>query len=50
MELRHLRSELRSFGSEAEFINADVRKEDDVRALVVIFFLQPVRPRLHGEG
>ena len=27
-------SELRSFGSEAEFINADVRKEDDVRAMV----------------
>ena len=26
--------ELRSFGSEAEFINADVRKDDDVRALV----------------
>jgi len=26
--------ELRSFGSEAEFINTDVRKEDDVRALV----------------
>src|SRR5258708_11030567 len=26
--------ELRSVGSEAEFINADVRKEDDVRALV----------------
>ncbi len=26
--------ELRSFDSEAEFINADVRKEDDVRALV----------------
>src|SRR6266478_1038652 len=26
--------ELRSLGSEAEFINADVRKEDDVRALV----------------
>src|SRR5208282_360865 len=26
--------DLRSFGSEAEFINADVRKEDDVRALV----------------
>jgi NAD(P)-dependent dehydrogenase (short-subunit alcohol dehydrogenase family) len=26
--------ELRGFGSEAEFINADVRKEDDVRALV----------------
>ena len=29
-----LEAELRSFGSEAEFINADVRKEDDVRALV----------------
>src|SRR5258708_10776518 len=27
-------NELRTFGSEAEFINADVRKEDDVRALV----------------
>jgi NAD(P)-dependent dehydrogenase (short-subunit alcohol dehydrogenase family) len=27
-------TELRSFGSEAEFINVDVRKEDDVRALV----------------
>jgi len=27
-------TELRSFGSEAEFINADVRKDDDVRALV----------------
>src|SRR6201982_235179 len=26
--------ELRSFGSEAEFINADVRKEDDVRDMV----------------
>src|ERR1700733_3673374 len=26
--------QLRSFGSEAEFINADVRKEDDVRALI----------------
>src|SRR5690242_4420755 len=26
--------ELRAFGSEAEFINADVRKEDDLRALV----------------
>src|SRR4026209_1678407 len=26
--------ELRSFGSEAEFINADVRKEGDVRAMV----------------
>src|ERR1700739_4096980 len=29
-----LAKELPSFGSEAEFINADVRKEDDVRALV----------------
>jgi len=29
-----LAKELRSFGSEAEFINTDVRKEDDVRALV----------------
>jgi NAD(P)-dependent dehydrogenase (short-subunit alcohol dehydrogenase family) len=29
-----LAKELRSFGSEAEFINADVRKENDVRALV----------------
>jgi NAD(P)-dependent dehydrogenase (short-subunit alcohol dehydrogenase family) len=29
-----LAKELRSFGSEAEFINADVRKEDDVRTLV----------------
>src|SRR3979490_822077 len=27
-------TELRAFGSEAEFINADVRKEDEVRALV----------------
>jgi NAD(P)-dependent dehydrogenase (short-subunit alcohol dehydrogenase family) len=26
--------ELRAFGSEAEFINADVRKEDDVRTMV----------------
>ena len=26
--------ELRSLGTEAEFINADVRKEEDVRALV----------------
>ena len=26
--------ELRSLGSEAEFINADVRKDEDVRALV----------------
>ena len=26
--------QLRSFGSEAEFINADVRKEDDVRAMI----------------
>jgi NAD(P)-dependent dehydrogenase (short-subunit alcohol dehydrogenase family) len=29
-----LAKELRSLGSETEFINADVRKEDDVRALV----------------
>jgi NAD(P)-dependent dehydrogenase (short-subunit alcohol dehydrogenase family) len=29
-----LAKELSSFGSEAEFINADVRKEDDVRMLV----------------
>ena len=29
-----LAKELRSFGSEAEFINADVRKDDDVRAMV----------------
>jgi NAD(P)-dependent dehydrogenase (short-subunit alcohol dehydrogenase family) len=29
-----LATELRSLGAEAEFINADVRKEDDVRALV----------------
>jgi NAD(P)-dependent dehydrogenase (short-subunit alcohol dehydrogenase family) len=29
-----LAEELRGLGSEAEFINADVRKEDDVRALV----------------
>ena len=27
-------SELRSLGSEAEFINTDVRKEDDVRNMV----------------
>ena len=31
---KKLVDELRSFGSEAEFINADVRKEDDVRAMV----------------
>src|SRR6266850_5653459 len=31
---RALIEELRSFGSEAEFIKADVRREDDVRALV----------------
>jgi NAD(P)-dependent dehydrogenase (short-subunit alcohol dehydrogenase family) len=31
---RALVQELRSLGAEAEFINADVRKEDDVRALV----------------
>src|ERR1700716_3764111 len=29
-----LAKELRAFGSEAEFINTDVRKEDDVRAMV----------------
>ena len=29
-----LAKELRAFGSEAEFINTDVRKEDEVRALV----------------
>jgi NAD(P)-dependent dehydrogenase (short-subunit alcohol dehydrogenase family) len=29
-----LAKELRAFGSEAEFVRADVRKEDDVRALV----------------
>ena len=29
-----LAEELRSLGAEAEFVNADVRKEDDVRALV----------------
>jgi NAD(P)-dependent dehydrogenase (short-subunit alcohol dehydrogenase family) len=31
---KELVKELRSFGSEAEFIKADVRKDDDVRALV----------------
>ena len=31
---RALVEELRSFGSEAEFVNADVRKEEDVRAMV----------------
>src|ERR1700710_977599 len=31
---KELVKELRSFGSEAEFINADVRKDDDVRALL----------------
>jgi NAD(P)-dependent dehydrogenase (short-subunit alcohol dehydrogenase family) len=31
---KELVEELRSFGSEAEFINADVRQEDDVRDLV----------------
>src|SRR5271154_5027353 len=31
---RELAKELRSFGSEAEFIHADVRKEDNVRAMV----------------
>ncbi|HJZ17185.1 MAG TPA: glucose 1-dehydrogenase [Stellaceae bacterium] len=28
------REELRAFGTEAEFVNADVRKEDEVRAMV----------------
>jgi len=32
--MRPVAKELRSFGSEAEFINADVRKENEVRALV----------------
>src|SRR6476660_5420068 len=31
---KELINELRSFGSEAEFIHADVRKEDDIRAMV----------------
>jgi NAD(P)-dependent dehydrogenase (short-subunit alcohol dehydrogenase family) len=31
---RALAKELQALGSEAEFINADVRKEDDVHALV----------------
>jgi NAD(P)-dependent dehydrogenase (short-subunit alcohol dehydrogenase family) len=31
---KDLVEELRAFGSEAEYVNADVRKEDDVRALV----------------
>jgi NAD(P)-dependent dehydrogenase (short-subunit alcohol dehydrogenase family) len=31
---KELAQELRSFGSEAEFMNADVRQEDDVRAVV----------------
>jgi len=31
---KELAMELRSFGSEAEFVNADVRKEDDVRNMV----------------
>src|SRR5258708_5468799 len=31
---KELVKELRSFGSEAEFIHADVRKEDDVRSMV----------------
>ncbi len=31
---KELAKELRSYGAEAEFINADVRKEDDVRTLV----------------
>ena len=31
---KELVKELRSFGSEAEFIHADVRKEDDIRSMV----------------
>ena len=31
---RELADELRALGSEAEYVNADVRKDDDVRALV----------------
>src|ERR1700726_3602925 len=31
---KELVKELRSLGSEAEFINTDVRKDDDVRAMV----------------
>src|SRR5947208_6147931 len=31
---QELAMELRSFGAQAEYIKADVRKEDDVRALV----------------
>ena len=31
---KELAEELRAVGAEAEFINADVRKEDDVRAMV----------------
>jgi NAD(P)-dependent dehydrogenase (short-subunit alcohol dehydrogenase family) len=29
-----LAEELRDLGAEAEFINADVRKEDDIRTLI----------------
>ena len=32
--VKQLVDELRSLGSEAEFVNADVRQEDDVRAMV----------------
>jgi len=49
---RALVKELRSFGSEAEFINADVRKEDDVRALVdktVARFGRLCRPPNYAE-
>jgi NAD(P)-dependent dehydrogenase (short-subunit alcohol dehydrogenase family) len=31
---KQLVDELRSLGSQAEFVNADVRQEDDVRAMV----------------
>src|ERR1700688_3938433 len=44
-------AELRSFGSEAEFINTDVRKDDDVRALVdkTIARFWPSRCRSFGQ-
>src|SRR6202048_689737 len=43
--------ELRSLGSEAEFINTDVRKDDDVRALVdkTIARFWPSRCRSFGQ-
>src|SRR6202166_2938592 len=43
--------ELRSLGSEAEFINTDVRKDDDVRAMVdkTIARFWPSRCRSFGQ-